>query len=90
MAGSRNQSIYLDYNATAPIMPEVRAVMDEIMERPHNPSSVHRAGRAAKALLERNRRRLAEHLSCWPGELVFTSSGTEANIWRCGDWLIIR
>jgi cysteine desulfurase len=71
--------IYLDYNATAPIRPEVVVVMMEAMALPANPSSVHRLGRAAKATIEQSRRTLADALSCWPGEVIFTASGTEAN-----------
>jgi cysteine desulfurase len=71
--------IYLDYNATAPIRAQVREVVGELMEMPHNPSSVHRAGRTAKALIEKSRRTVAEALSCFPAEVIFTASGTEAN-----------
>lgn len=73
------EPVYLDYNATAPIRPEVSERMAEVMAKPLNPSSVHRSGRAAKSLLEQSRRVIADALSCWPGELVFTASGTEAN-----------
>lgn len=70
---------YLDYNATAPIRPQVIELMADIMQRPLNPSSVHKQGRAAKSLIEQSRRTIAEHLSCFPAELIFTGSGTEAN-----------
>ena len=43
---------YLDYNATAPVRPEVAAAMAEMLGRTGNPSSVHQAGRKARALLE--------------------------------------
>jgi cysteine desulfurase len=72
--------IYLDYNATAPIRPEVIALTGEMMALPSNPSSVHGYGRAAKAHIERARRTIAEALSCFPAELLFTASGTEANV----------
>jgi cysteine desulfurase len=72
--------IYLDYNATAPIRPQVIARMSEVMAAPCNPSSVHKQGRAARALVERSRKNLAEMLSCFPAELIFTGSGTEATV----------
>jgi cysteine desulfurase len=55
--------------------------MMEILEQPCNPSSVHRYGRAARAGIEQARTRLAEALSVFPREIIFTSSGTEANNW---------
>jgi cysteine desulfurase len=73
------ERIYLDYNATAPMLHEVRDAMLEVMMQPHNPSSVHREGRAAKSLIERSRKEMAQHLSCFPHEIIFTSGGTEAN-----------
>ena len=47
-------NIYFDYNATAPIRPEVRELMMEVMAQPANASSVHSYGRHAKKLLEEN------------------------------------
>jgi cysteine desulfurase len=70
--------IYLDYNATAPIFPSVIAVMQEVMGQAHNPSSVHALGRHAKHQIEQARRVLADAISCFPAELIFTSSATEA------------
>lgn len=72
------QPIYLDYNATAPIFPSVMEKMQEVMKEAHNPSSIHRLGRNAKHLLEQARCFIAEEVSCFPAELIFTSSGTEA------------
>lgn len=71
--------IYLDYNATAPMMPKVREAMLAVMGEPLNPSSVHGGGRAAKKLLEDARRDIASALGAFPNEVLFTSSGTEAN-----------
>ncbi len=73
------ESAYLDYNATAPIHPEVIDVMAGAMASPANPSSVHQSGRKAKKIVEDARGVLAEAISCWPQELVFTGSGSEAN-----------
>jgi cysteine desulfurase len=72
---------YLDYNATAPIRPEVLAVMQSLLALPLNSSSVHASGRRAKAVIEDARRSIAEHISAFANELVFTGSGTEANNW---------
>jgi cysteine desulfurase len=69
--------IYLDHAATAPILPEVRAVVSEAMARWANPSSVHAAGRAARAALEDARGRVAAALG-WSGAVIFTGSATEA------------
>lgn len=71
--------IYLDYNATAPIRPEVRDAMLEVMTFPSNPSSVHSLGRAAKKRVEDARASIANALSVFPHEVIFTASGTEAN-----------
>ena len=69
---------YLDWNATAPLRSEARAAMAEAMDVVGNPSSVHAEGRAARALLERGRERLARALGAEAGEVVFTSGATEA------------
>lgn len=71
--------VYLDYNATAPVHPEVIRVMAEAMGVPSNPSSVHAYGRAAKKAVEDARMSIAHHISAFPHELMFVSSGTEAN-----------
>ena len=73
-------TIYLDYNATAPVRPEVAGKIKEILAEPANPSSVHSYGRAAKKHLEDARRVIAEHISCWPDEVIFMGSATEANV----------
>lgn len=71
--------IYLDYNATAPIRPSVKAAMDALGTAPLNPSSIHRAGREAKKALEDARATIAGALSAFPNEVIFTGSGSEAN-----------
>lgn len=70
---------YLDWNATAPLLPEARAAMTEALAHAGNPSSVHRAGRDAKKLLEAARARIAQRVGAPPDHVVFTSGGTEAN-----------
>lgn len=72
--------IYLDYNATTPLCAPARAAMQPYLsEHFGNASSVHAAGREARAAVDDARDRLAALLRAKPGELVFTSSGTEAN-----------
>ncbi len=70
---------YLDYNATAPMRPQVRAAMMEATEVVGNPSSVHRFGRTCRRMLETAREDVAGLIGCTPGDVVFTSGGTEAN-----------
>ena len=71
--------IYLDYNASAPLKADVRAAMIEAMDRFGNPSSVHAEGRAARALIETARAKIAALAGCRPEEVIFTSGGSEAN-----------
>lgn len=71
--------IYLDYAATTPLDPEVRAAMQEMLDVFGNPSSVHSYGRQARSLLEASRERLARALGCKPRELVLTSGGSESD-----------
>lgn len=72
--------IYLDYNATTPICAPALQAMQPFLERHYgNPSSIHAAGREARAGVDDARDRLAVLLGAKPHELVFTSSGTESN-----------
>ena len=72
--------IYLDANATTPVLPEVLAAMQPFwMERFGNPSSAHQGGQRTRAAVERARASLASLLGCASGEIVFTSGGTEAD-----------
>ena len=72
--------IYLDYNATTPLCAQASEAMQPFLERHYgNPSSVHAAGREARAGVDDARDRLAVLLGAKPHELVFTSSGTESN-----------
>lgn len=72
--------IYLDHNATTPLCAEARAAMEPFLTRHYgNPSSVHAAGREARACVDDARDRLAASLGAKPHELIFTSGGTEAN-----------
>ncbi len=72
--------IYLDYNATTPIDPGVAAAMLPcIREHFGNPSSAHAYGVEARAIVEKARGQVASLLHCSPGEVLFTSGGTESN-----------
>lgn len=72
--------VYLDYNASTPIDPEVIAVMRPLLEAGYgNPSSGHWAAVPAKAALEKARKQVAALLGCSAEEIVFTSGGSEAN-----------
>jgi cysteine desulfurase len=70
-------SLYLDHAATTPLLPEAREALLEGVARWANPSSPHRAGRAARAALEAARERVGAALG-WTGEVVFTSGASEA------------
>jgi cysteine desulfurase len=72
--------IYLDYNATTPLCTAAREAMEPFLSRHYgNPSSVHAAGREARAGVDDARDRLADLLGARPHELIFTGSGTESN-----------
>jgi cysteine desulfurase len=72
--------IYLDYNATTPLDPEVIAAMRPYLEEHFgNPSSGHWYGVQARQAVEEARARVSELLHCAAGEVVFTSGGTESN-----------
>lgn len=72
--------IYLDYNATTPVDPRVRAaVLPYLGDQFGNPSSSHAFGRSAGAAVERARRQVAELLGCAPEEVLFTGGGSESD-----------
>lgn len=72
--------IYLDFNASTPIAPEVaEAMRPYLSELFGNPSSGHWAGAPAKDVVERARAEVADLLGCEPSEVVFTSGGSESN-----------
>lgn len=73
------ERIYADYNATAPLRAEAIEAMSEAMRSVGNPSSVHGPGRAARALIEKARRQVADLVGASPQGVVFTSGGTEAS-----------
>ena len=69
---------YLDYNATSPLSDAARQALIGALDIYGNPSSVHQEGRAAKAVLEKARRKVAERLHAEPDHVVFTSGASEA------------
>jgi cysteine desulfurase len=72
--------VYLDHNATTPLDPRVLEAMLPYLTVHHgNPSSTHRFGRAARAAIDRAREQVAALVNAHPGQVVFTSGGTEAN-----------
>ena len=70
---------YLDYNASAPIRPEALMRMVEILGKTGNASSIHNAGRAARAAIETAREQLAQLCGTVPSQITFTSGATESN-----------
>ena len=72
--------IYLDHNATTPLLPEVAALVARLLtEEFGNPSSVHTFGQRAKAALDDARSQVATLIDAEPGDVVFTAGGTEAD-----------
>ncbi|XP_060039913.1 selenocysteine lyase, partial [Erinaceus europaeus] len=72
--------VYMDYNATTPPEPAVcQAVTEALQDAWGNPSSPYPAGRKAKELIQRARESLARMIGAQPGDIVFTSGGTESN-----------
>lgn len=72
--------IYLDYNATTPIDPEVaKAMQPYLTEYFGNPSSIHEYGTITKKAVENARKQIAALINCRPDEIIFTSGGTESN-----------
>jgi cysteine desulfurase len=77
---SPSDPIYLDHNATTPLLPEVvDAMLPYLRQHFGNPSSSHVYGWRAHAAIENARTQVASLLGCTTDELVFTSGGTEAN-----------
>ncbi|GEO84972.1 MULTISPECIES: cysteine desulfurase family protein [Alphaproteobacteria] len=70
--------IYLDWNATAPLLGSVRDAMLDALTLVGNPSSVHAEGRAARGLIEAARRDVALLVGVSPANVVFTATATEA------------
>ncbi len=71
--------VYLDYNATSVVRPEAEAAVLAALRLGGNASSVHAAGRAARAMIEEAREAIATLAGARPQDVVFTSGGSEAN-----------
>ena len=72
--------VYLDNNATTPLLPEVfEAMRPHFLEKFGNASSIHQQGQQARAAVEQAREQVADLLNCRPAEIVFTSGGTEGD-----------
>ena len=73
------RSVYLDHAATTPMLPAAVEAMTAHLAETGNPSSLHASGRRARRVVEESRETIAQALNCRPGEVVFTSGGTEAD-----------
>jgi cysteine desulfurase len=74
------QPIYVDFNASTPLAPEVAEIIEQVLGSPFgNPSSDHWAGELAREAVATARSQIAGLLGCKPGEIVFTSGGSESN-----------
>ena len=72
--------VYLDNNATSPLLPEVfEAMRPYFFEKFGNASSIHQQGQQSRSAVEQAREQVAELLNCRPAEIVFTSGGTESD-----------
>ena len=74
------ERVYLDWNATAPLRGEAQRALQDAAGLVGNPSSVHAEGRAARRLIEQAREDVAALVGARPADVIFTSSGTEANV----------
>jgi cysteine desulfurase len=76
----QQRRIYLDFNASTPLAPEVARAMEQALHKPFgNPSSEHWAGRPAAEAVQKARVQVSDLLGCNPQEVVFTSGGSESN-----------
>lgn len=72
--------VYLDNAATTAVRPEAITTMTEVLQNEYgNPSSTHNIGQSSKAILEQCRKDIAQLFNAHPGEIIFTSGGTEAD-----------
>ena len=78
-AATAQQTVYLDHAASTPMYPEAVAAVAGQMTHVGNPSSLHASGRAARRMVEESREAVARSINARPGEVVFTSGGTESN-----------
>ena len=76
---SPERTVYLDHAATTPMVPAAVEAMTSHLLDVGNPSSMHASGRHARRVVEESRETIAQAMGCRPGEVVFTSGGTEAD-----------
>lgn len=74
-----SKRIYLDYNATCPVRPEVAALAVQVMQTPRNASSVHRFGQEGRKHIEDARTKVAALVNAAPSQIIFNSGATEGN-----------
>jgi cysteine desulfurase len=86
----RRERVYLDWNATAPLLPAARDAFVAALDCIGNPSSVHQEGRRARALVEHARADVAALVGAAPAQVTFTSGGTEAANLVLGQGFIPR
>ena len=72
-------SLYLDYNASAPILKDSADAIIDCLKTVGNPSSVHRSGRKARSIIENSRKKIASMMGANAQNIIFTSGATEAN-----------
>ncbi len=78
-AGPESGPVYLDHAATTPMLPVAIEAMTHHLWETGNPSSLHASGRRARRVVEEARETIAQSLDCRPGDVVFTSGGTESD-----------
>ncbi len=76
---TQSTPVYLDHAATTPMLPAAIEAMTSHLATVGNPSSLHASGRHARRVVEESRETIAQALNCRPGEVVFTSGGTESD-----------
>ncbi|MEX0428296.1 cysteine desulfurase family protein [Nocardioides sp. DS6] len=74
-----SRTVYLDHAATTPMVPAAIEAMTKELAEVGNASSLHASGRRARRVVEESRETIAQSIGCRPGEVVFTSGGTEAD-----------
>ena len=72
-------SLYLDYNASAPILKDSADAIIDCLKTVGNPSSIHRSGRKARSIIENSRKKIASMMGANAQNIIFTSGATEAN-----------
>ncbi|XP_046563001.1 selenocysteine lyase-like isoform X2 [Haliotis rubra] len=78
----RTHFVYLDYNATTPLDPDVlTAITDTLRDAWGNPSSSYTQGKKAKVIINESRQNMASMIGAKPSDIIFTSGGTEGNNW---------